>query len=132
MKEQERTYMDKHFCSNCGLENTMPEFPCMHCGHNGTNKVNVHPPIPITDKGIESFVLEQLRKADGYIRSPFKCFLCGGSHYMIWPGKRSVEDYEKVNRLTALPQCPKRVWQYAKHEGMGMPLNKLLEELEAQ
>jgi len=124
--------MDKFFCASCGIENKNPEFKCMHCGGEEMNVTKTRPPIPITDKGIEAFVVDSISAADGYIKSPFRCFFCNDSHYMIWPGKRDPNDYEKVKRLTVLPQCPKRVWQYGKHDGIGMPLNKLLGELEAK
>jgi len=115
--------MDKKYtvvyCKGCGLEIRGAE-RCPRCDGVEFDTVEIDMPTLFKIENVAPYIDEQLRTANAYVRSNIPCFMCGGEHYMIWPGVRSTEDYNKVKSLFTMPRCPKEVW----HRAQGAEFSK--------
>ena len=122
----------KFYCASCGVEFLVDQdSECINCG--GTEVIERHVSVPI---GLEKSVLRAYNtqiasKANGYVASEYKC-ICGGDHYMVWPGVRDSNNYSDISKLTNLPMCPSRLWDHANANGMGMSRRELLETLKVK
>ena len=122
----------KIYCRACGLEILPWEKRCPRCSHEKFAETEVEVPNSFDKEYILLSIENILKQADGYIITEYKCPWHDGKHYMVYPGKRDRKDYNKISRLTTLPQCPVRVWKLGDPKGIGMPLNKFLDMLEVR
>ena len=119
-------------CAACGLEILPWENRCPRCSYEKFEHLKVDVPTPLDKEYILVSIENVLKQADGYIVTEYKCPWHDGKHYMVYPGKRDKKDYNKIDRLTTLPQCPIRVWKLGDTKGIGMPLKNFLEMLEVK
>jgi hypothetical protein len=126
--EQQMTDMHKiKVCKACGTDVKLWK-ECPRCAGTEFEVIYEARGGVATREKMRDYVNTAIAGATAYIPSRYACFFCDKGHLMIWPAVRNETNYNKLDRLTLLPQCPVKVWNLAKNV-TDKPLEKFLLEV---